>query len=88
MLRVTCYVFRIAAHASRRIAESPAPHNFAQGFGGVVLVIASLLLLLAPLLGLVLALLVAVLALVNLAFGFCAGCQIYYQLGRRGIVRA
>ena len=68
----------------RPVQDSPAPHNFAQGMGGVVLVIASLFLLIAPAVGLALALLVAVLAFVNLAFGFCLGCQIYFQLGKRG----
>jgi hypothetical protein len=38
--------------------------------------------------GLAIALLVAVLAFVNLAFGYCLGCQIYYQLGKRGLIRA
>ena len=37
---------------------------------------------------LAIALLVAVLAFVNLAFGYCLGCQIYYQLGKRGLIRA
>jgi hypothetical protein len=38
--------------------------------------------------GLALALLVAVLAFVNLAFGYCLGCQIYYRLGRAGLIKA
>jgi hypothetical protein len=38
--------------------------------------------------GLALALLVAVLAFVNLAFGYCLGCQIYFQLSKRGVIRA
>src|SRR5437868_15540568 len=46
------------------VDDNPAPHNFAQAFGGVVLVIATLLLIVAPVLGFVLALLVALLALV------------------------
>ena len=66
------------------VPDSPTPHNFAQGMGGAFLVIASLFLLVAPAVGLALTLLVAVLAFVNLAFGFCLGCQIYYQLGKRG----
>jgi hypothetical protein len=37
---------------------------------------------------LALALLVAVLAFVNLAFNYCVGCQIYYQLGRAGLIKA
>ena len=47
-----------------------------------------MLLLPIPVLGLAIALLVAVLAFVNLAFGFCLGCQIYYQLGRAGLIKA
>jgi hypothetical protein len=73
---------------ARPVEDSPAPHNFAQGLGGVFLVVASLLLPVWPAIGLALALLVAVLAFVNLAFGFCLGCQIYFQLGKRGLVRA
>jgi hypothetical protein len=79
----------------RPVQDRPEPHNFAQGMGGVVLGIASLFLYLAtPTYGLVaavgpaLSLLVAVLAFVNLAFGYCLGCQIYFQLGKRGLIRA
>jgi len=66
------------------IADSPAPHNFAQGMGGAVAAIASILLLFSVPAGLALALLVAVLAFVNFAFNYCVGCQIYFQLGKRG----
>ncbi len=66
------------------VADRPEPHNFAQGRGGVVTAVASLLLLPLPAAGLALALLVAVLAFVNIAFNFCLGCQIYFQLGKRG----
>lgn len=81
------------------VQDRPEPHNFAQGMGGVVTAIASVLVL-TPIVtgdftpnpleavGLALALLVAVLAFVNLAFGYCVGCQIYYQLGKRGLIRA
>jgi hypothetical protein len=72
----------------RPIQDRPEPHNFAQGMGGVVLALASVLLLALPVAGLALALLVAVLAFVNLAFGYCLGCQIYFQLGKRGLIRA
>jgi hypothetical protein len=72
----------------RPIQDRPEPHNFAQGMGGVVLALSSVLLLALPVAGLALALLVAVLAFVNLAFGYCLGCQIYYQLGKRGLIRA
>ena len=70
------------------VQDRPEPHNFAQGMGGVVLAVASALLLPLPVAGLALALLVAVLAFVNLAFGYCLGCQIYFQLGRAGLIRA
>jgi len=69
------------------VHDRPEPHNFAQGMGGVVLAIASVLLLAAPVAGLALSLLVAVLAFVNLAFGYCLGCQIFYQLERRGVLK-
>jgi hypothetical protein len=70
------------------VPDRPEPHNFAQGLGGVFLVVASAFLLPVPVVGLALALLVAVLAFVNLAFGYCLGCQIYFQLGKRGLIRA
>ena len=72
----------------RPVADRPEPHNFAQGLGGVFLGIASVLLFGFPILALDLALLVAVLAFVNLAFGYCLGCQIFFQLEKRGLVRA
>jgi hypothetical protein len=72
----------------RLVPDRPEPHNFAQGLGGVFLVVASAFLLPVPVIGLALALLVAVLAFVNLAFGYCLGCQIYFQLGKRGLIRA
>ena len=72
----------------RPVQDRPEPHNFAQGLGGVFLGIASILLVSVPIVGLALALLVAVLAFVNLAFGYCLGCQIFFQLERRGLLRA
>ncbi|HEY5034814.1 MAG TPA: DUF4395 family protein [Candidatus Dormibacteraeota bacterium] len=72
----------------RPVQDRPQPHNFAQGMGGVVLAVASLFLVPLPVVGLALALLVAVLAFVNVAFGYCLGCQIYYQLGRAGLIKA
>ena len=71
----------------RPVLDRPEPHNFAQGLGGVFLAIASLFLLPVPVIGLALSLLVAVLAFVNLAFGYCVGCQIFFQLERRGVLR-
>ena len=82
----------------RPVPDRPEPHNFAQGLGGVFLAISSLFLLpigldartalITQAVGLAIALLVALLAFVNLAFGYCLGCQIYYQLGKRGLIRA
>ena len=71
----------------RPVEDSPVPHNFAQGLGGVFVVVATLLLPFSIALGLALALLVGVLAFVNLAFGYCVGCQVYYLLGRTGVLR-
>jgi len=71
----------------RPVQDRPEPHNFAQGLGGVFLAVSSVLLITAPVLGLALALLVAVLAVVNLAFGYCVGCQIYFQLSKAGVIR-
>lgn len=68
--------------------DRPQPHNFAQGLGGVFLAIATVFLIPLPVVGLALALLVAVLAFVNFAFGYCLGCQIFFQLERRGLIRA
>ena len=80
----------------RPVEDRPEPHNFAQGLGGVVTGIASVFtyFITQPwgqtlaAIGLALALLVAVLAFVNLAFGYCLGCQIFFQLEKRGFVRA
>jgi hypothetical protein len=72
----------------RPVQDRPEPHNFAQGLGGVFLAVASVLLIPLEVAGLALAILVAVLAFVNFAFGYCLGCQIYFQLGKRGLIRA
>ncbi|HEV8597513.1 MAG TPA: DUF4395 domain-containing protein [Candidatus Dormibacteraeota bacterium] len=71
----------------RPVQDRPEPHNFAQGLGGVFLGVASVFLIPLPVVGLAIALLVAVLAIVNLAFGYCLGCQIFYQLERRGLLK-
>ncbi len=68
------------------VADEPAPHLFAQGVGGIFLLLASFSFLLGwTILAWVLTGIVIVLAAVNLILGFCAGCFMYYQLGRRGI---
>jgi hypothetical protein len=80
----------------RPMQDRPEPHNFAQGLGGVFLALSSFFLYAGSptygpvplIIGLALALIVAVLAFVNLAFGYCLGCQIYFQLGKRGLIRA
>ncbi len=67
--------------------EDPTPHRFAQGMGGSVLVIAIVAFLAgAWTAGWALAILVIVLAAVNLVFGFCAGCFVYFQLQRFGVI--
>ncbi len=72
----------------RLVEDDPAPHRFAQAVGAVFLVAASLVLLLtgAFALGWVLDLIVFALASINLTVGFCAGCFVYYQLGRLGLL--
>jgi len=71
------------------IADDPAPHRFALGFGAVVVLIAASMFALGlALVGWVLAALVALLALINFAFNYCVGCQIYFLLGRLGVVRS
>jgi hypothetical protein len=68
------------------IVDNPEPHRFAQGFGGVVVALAVVSLLAGlPVLGWGLVWLVIVLAALNLFLGFCAGCFVYYQLGKLGL---
>jgi hypothetical protein len=70
------------------VEEDPAPHRFAQGLGGVVLGLGAIALYAgAPTVGWTLAWIVVALAFVNLVFDFCAGCQIYFLLGRTGMLR-
>ena len=67
--------------------DDPAAHLFAQGMGAGVLLIALLSFLVhATVLGWALVFVVIALALVNLLAGFCAGCFVYFQLGRRGLL--
>ena len=72
----------------RIVEDDPAPHRFAQGIGAVFLFVSSLVLFLAhaALPGWTLDLIVFVLASINLTTGFCAGCFVYYQLGRVGLL--
>jgi hypothetical protein len=63
--------------------EDAAPHRFAQGMGAAVLLLAVLALFGgAAAIGWGLAFVVIALAAVNLLFGFCAGCFVYFQLAR------
>ena len=68
------------------IDDDPRPHLFAQGLGGVFLVLSAAALWLGlPVFGWMLAGIVVVLATVNLLRGFCMGCFLYYQLRRVGV---
>lgn len=72
----------------RIVEDDPAPHRFAQGVGAVFLIASSLVLYLtsATAVGWTLDLIVFVLAGINLTVGFCAGCFVYYHLGRLGVL--
>lgn len=72
----------------RMVEEDPQPHRFAQGIGAVFLTAASIFLFLTPLqtVGWTLDLIVFALAAINFTIGFCAGCFVYYHLGRMGLV--
>ena len=72
----------------RVVEDDPAPHRFAQGVGAVFLIAATLVLFLtkATVVGWTLDLIVFVLAAINLTVGFCAGCFVYYHLGRWGML--
>ncbi len=72
----------------RIVEDDPAPHRFAQGVGAAFLIASAIVLLLvkAPVAGWALDLIVFVLAGINLTVGFCAGCFVYYHLGRLGLL--
>ena len=68
------------------VEDIPAPHEFAQLIGGIVLGIGSLFLYTGSLLlGWIFTWIVIALAAANLFFGFCAGCFVYYQLRKFGV---
>ena len=68
------------------VEDIPAPHEFAQLLGGIMLGFGSLLLYTGSILsGWIFAWIVIVLAAANLFFGFCAGCFVYYQLRKLGV---
>lgn len=67
--------------------EDPMPHQFAQAFGSVFLLVAFVALVGgATTAGWVLSWIVTALAFVNLTVQFCAGCFLYYQLDRFGLL--
>ncbi len=71
----------------RVVPEDPMPHLFAQGVGSAFLFLSFAFLIAGqPWAGWALSWLVTVLAFVNLAFSFCAGCFMYYQLDRVGLL--
>lgn len=72
----------------RVVEDDPAPHRFAQGVGAIFLIASTLVLFLtqATVVGWTLDIIVFVLAAINLSFGFCAGCFVYYHLGRLGLM--
>lgn len=69
------------------VEEDNVPHLFAQGLGGVFLALSFILLEFTnqQLMGWSLSLIVLALAFINLTVNFCAGCFLYFQLGRLGI---
>lgn len=68
------------------VADEQQPHLFAQGLGGLFLVISiGALAAGAAVLGWALVGMVVVLAGVNLFLHFCVGCYLYYQFARRGL---
>ncbi len=70
------------------VDDDPAPHRFAQGVGATLLAAGWGALAAGwAAVGWALTLLVAALAMVNVVANFCAGCFVYYQLRRRGIIR-
>jgi hypothetical protein len=68
------------------VDDIPAPHEFAQLLGGIVLGIGVYFLITGfSVLGWGLAWVVVLLAAANVFLGFCAGCFVYYQLGKLGV---
>lgn len=65
------------------LQDNPEPHRFAQGFGGVVLLVGTISLFAgSTVLGWGLVWLVVALAALNMFGGFCVGCAVYYWLNR------
>lgn len=72
----------------RIVEDDPAPHRFAQAIGAIFLIASSILLYTthAYVGGWTLDLIVFALSGLNFFVGFCAGCFVYYHLGRLGIL--
>ncbi|GAC1651790.1 MAG: DUF4395 domain-containing protein [Ktedonobacteraceae bacterium] len=72
----------------RIVEDDPAPHRFAQGVGAVFLLASSIVFFFAHafVAGWILDLIVFVLSTINFTVGFCAGCFVYYHLGRSGLL--
>ena len=72
----------------RIVEDDPAPHRFAQGLAATLLFASTLALFLtnAAVVGWTLDLILFVLVCTNLTVGFCAGCFVYYHLGRIGLM--
>ncbi len=72
----------------RIVEDDPAPHRFAQGIGAAFLLASSIVFFFvhAPVAGWTLDLIVFVLSTINFTVGFCAGCFVYYHLGRFGLL--
>ncbi len=69
------------------IAEDPMPHRFAQGLGAVFLLASTAFLLAgSPAVGWTLSWIVTGLAFINFTINFCAGCFVYFQLARLGLI--
>ena len=67
--------------------EDATPHRFAQGMGAGVLILAIITFIVgAATIGWALTFVVIILAAINLVFGFCAGCFVYFQLQRFGLI--
>ena len=70
----------------RIIPDNPEPHRFAQGVGGALAAVSTVVLVSGfNVIGWVLGWLLIILAALNVFLGFCMGCFIYYQFNRLGV---
>jgi len=67
------------------IPDNPEPHRFAQGMGGTLVALGTVITVAGTSLGWLLAGVVIALAGLNLFAGWCAGCTMYYWLNRLGV---